>query len=93
MFDEETARFPHRSNKDGSFDSICPSCLATIICVRHESELSVHEDAHVCDPVRLTRIGKLMCRYYTGASPALRPVSWRKDQDDARSLALKSPPL
>jgi hypothetical protein len=43
-------RHPHRRNADGSHDSICTACLATIASVRDESELADHELAHVCNP-------------------------------------------
>jgi hypothetical protein len=43
-------RFPHRQNEDGSCDSICPLCFATIASVRDETELVAHERAHVCNP-------------------------------------------
>ena len=33
---QPTRRFPHRHNKDGSYDSICISCYATIASVRNE---------------------------------------------------------
>jgi hypothetical protein len=43
--------FPHRQNSDGSHDSICSVCFATVAKVRNESELAEHESAHDCDPV------------------------------------------
>jgi hypothetical protein len=42
--------FPHRQNRDGSFDSICTICFATVATVIGESELARHEEAHICDP-------------------------------------------
>jgi hypothetical protein len=42
--------FPHRLNRDGSFDSICLTCLLTITNARMEAELATHEQNHVCDP-------------------------------------------
>jgi len=48
----ETAQlnyFPHRRNWDGTFDSICPSCFATIATTETEAELAMAEDKHVCD--------------------------------------------
>jgi hypothetical protein len=52
-------RFPHRHNIDGSHDSICTACLATVAQRRDESELLEFESRHVCDPVRLFRRGNL----------------------------------
>ena len=40
--------FSHRENRDGSFDSICLQCFATVASEGHEAELKVGEDAHIC---------------------------------------------
>ena len=40
--------YPHRRKLDGSFDSICLNCLATIFTSRSETELEEHEKEHVC---------------------------------------------
>ncbi len=40
--------FPHRHNPDGSFDSICLSCLLTIASHKTEDELVAAEKSHVC---------------------------------------------
>jgi hypothetical protein len=45
------ARFPHRHNSDGSYDSICAECYATVAKVQSEGDLAEHESAHVCQPV------------------------------------------
>jgi hypothetical protein len=45
--------FPHRQNRDGSFDSICSTCLLTVTNARMEAELTNHEMNHVCDPTIL----------------------------------------
>ena len=42
--------FPHRRNRDGSFDSICLKCLLTIANARNEADLQMHEKYHVCNP-------------------------------------------
>ena len=47
----ESLTFPHRKNADGTVDSICPECYATIACVTNESELEIYERLHECDPV------------------------------------------
>jgi hypothetical protein len=49
--------FPHRHNKDGVIDSICSECLLTVASVRVEGELAQHEEAHVCNPLRLHLLG------------------------------------
>jgi len=43
--------FPHRHNSDGSYDSICAACFATVATVENECELASHESAHVCEPL------------------------------------------
>ncbi len=45
--------FPHRMNKDGTIDSICPSCFSTVGRSTWEADLDRLEAAHVCDPARL----------------------------------------
>jgi hypothetical protein len=42
--------FPHRQKDDGSFDSICTVCFVMVASVIDESELALHEEAHICDP-------------------------------------------
>jgi hypothetical protein len=46
--------FPHRMKKDGTIDSICPRCFATVGCSTWEADLDRMEAAHECDPARLT---------------------------------------
>ena len=48
------SNFPHRHNRDGSHDSICPKCYATIASFRDETELAGSERDHSCEPVRLS---------------------------------------
>jgi hypothetical protein len=38
-------------------DSICSECLVTIASSKEEQELTRHESAHACDPVRLYQLG------------------------------------
>ena len=45
--------FPHRLNRDGSYDSICLTCFATVANTREVADLDVHDQSHVCDPVVL----------------------------------------
>jgi hypothetical protein len=40
--------FPHRHNRDGSYDSICVKCFATIATERIEEMLAESEQKHVC---------------------------------------------
>jgi hypothetical protein len=46
-------QYPHRRNRDGSVDSICPICIATIARSHREADLKRAEIAHVCEPWRL----------------------------------------
>ena len=41
--------YSHRRNQDGSYDSICPVCSATIARSMAEVELTEYETSHVCD--------------------------------------------
>lgn len=45
--------FARRPNEDGSMDSICRQCFATIATATWEEELRRAELAHVCDPLML----------------------------------------
>jgi hypothetical protein len=42
--------FPHRTNHNGTIDSICPRCYATVGTSTWESDLEHLEAAHVCEP-------------------------------------------
>lgn len=48
-------KFSHRQNEDGTFDSICRSCFATIATTKSEHQLDSFERAHVCDALALAR--------------------------------------
>jgi hypothetical protein len=48
--------FPHRRNVDGTHDSICTMCLATVATVKREWELTRYESVHVCEPMNLYRV-------------------------------------
>src|SRR5579863_2312785 len=52
------AEFPHRHNGDGTYDSICTVCLATVATSQNEAELRVQEEAHVCDLLWVSRRSK-----------------------------------
>jgi len=47
----ERAQFPHRVNRDGTFDSICRVCFRTIAHEIRERDLAGFESAHVCAPL------------------------------------------
>jgi len=48
MLDRLIAFYPHRRNRDGSFDSICLHCFATIATANTERELVAYESKHIC---------------------------------------------
>jgi hypothetical protein len=50
--EDPTERFPHRVNRDGTFDSICPNCFVTIATRNVEAELEELEKAHICTELR-----------------------------------------
>ena len=43
-----SARFAHRRNPDGTFDSICRMCFKTVATEWNEAELERHERLHEC---------------------------------------------
>lgn len=48
--------FVHRTNTDGTLDSICSHCFTTVATKQWESDLETAEGKHVCDPEELERI-------------------------------------
>lgn len=42
--------FTHRQNHDGTTDSICRRCFATIVTAPREEDLDRAEHSHCCDP-------------------------------------------
>lgn len=50
--DWTSARFPHRENDDGTFDSICPVCFRTVARAPRQEELAELERIHVCKLIR-----------------------------------------
>ena len=45
-----TLQFAHRTNEDGSIDSICLKCFITVATESSESDLERAEHDHTCDP-------------------------------------------
>ena len=45
--------FPHRINSDGTIDSICDQCFATVGISASDSDLKQLEAAHICEPARV----------------------------------------
>jgi hypothetical protein len=53
------AQFPHRRDRDGLYDSICPTCFATVARSKPEAEMAELERAHVCNSSFLAERGQL----------------------------------
>jgi hypothetical protein len=47
--------FIHRSNSDGTTDSICKRCFKTVGTSAWEAKLALEEKKHICDPEVVTR--------------------------------------
>lgn len=48
-----TLQFIHRLNEDGTIDSICGDCFATIATATSSADLEGEERKHCCDPALL----------------------------------------
>lgn len=56
---QEPAKFAHRINPDGTADSICSRCFATVAAVKVETELLRHEQQHICDSVLVEHYSRI----------------------------------
>ena len=76
--------FPHRLNSDGTIDSICNHCFATVATSTTESDLEQSEASHVCEPARVA--------YYHHFDPTARrpPVNDPNDQPAADIPAINN---
>jgi hypothetical protein len=69
------SRTAHRRNHDGSFDTICTVCFATIARSKNEAALGEYEGNHVCDvSVLAGREVSLLRAPRTGISLVPRPA-------------------
>lgn len=50
MDQASTGQFVHRENRDGTYDSICRECFATVATAGKEERLAEAEKAHVGNP-------------------------------------------
>ena len=70
------ARFPHRRNNDGTFDSICPDCsLSVARGLRTEAELVPFEALHDCPISYLAERGVLRDRSKNNGDDPLAAAS------------------
>jgi len=59
MTHTHTVQFVHRLNEDGTIDSICRDCFATVTSSASETALEREERRHICEPWLLERYKKL----------------------------------
>jgi len=59
MPDTRIPFYPHRQNRDGSIDSICPRCFATVATAKSVTELHTCDKRHRCDEAFLAERGVL----------------------------------
>jgi hypothetical protein len=77
--------FTHRDNSNGTTDSICLTCLATVATVIWEADLGLAERNHECDSLRLEHVRNFFEKPLTAkqnnATARLLPISiprsWR----------------
>jgi hypothetical protein len=55
--DVQVPFFPHRLNRDGSYDSICLRCLSTIANAKTSAELDAYDLKHDCGEFPLRKQG------------------------------------
>jgi hypothetical protein len=55
MLDKLIVFYPHRHNRDGSFDSICLNCFATLATAKTEAELLEFDKSHICQPATVSQ--------------------------------------
>jgi hypothetical protein len=55
----EAVHFPHRLNHNGTIDSICPKCFATIGTSMWEADLDRSESRHICESWRLAQFNRI----------------------------------
>ena len=71
MSAQKLFRYARRLKIDG-LDSICPYCFITVGSAKTEEDLELFERDHVCDPVLLERVSRVLHRESTGQ----RSRSW-----------------
>lgn len=62
MASPEHPPFSHRENRDGTIDTICRACFATVSTSVWESDLERAEKNHRCDPFVLEKWKRLGAR-------------------------------
>ena len=54
--------YRHRHNENGTIDSICVQCFATVATCNLEADLNRLERGHTCDPLQLEYLRELLNR-------------------------------
>jgi hypothetical protein len=78
-------KYPRRTNPDGTIDSICPRCYVTIGTSVEKADLKRLEDAHVCDPARLSYFEEQGKRKPVESVEPQSGPSWQAGKDAGRS--------
>lgn len=76
-------------NSDGTIDSICPRCYATIGTSTWEADLVRIEAAHICEPSRLSYFDEQRQKpviHEQPSSPGTRRVARSLGQADSHTL-------
>ena len=78
------SRTAHRRNHDGSFDTICTICFATVARSKSEAALAEYERNHTCDlAVLAAREIPLMRAHRTGIGLVPPPVDMELPAESA----------
>lgn len=86
------SKFAHRDNRNGTFDSICRECFATIATAQWEASLEAAERAHVCDPEEAARFAEMHGFYSApGVPPSQEPVPRRQRRTATSRRGISGP--
>lgn len=50
IYNQPPTAYTHRRNSDGTTDSICRRCFATVVTASREEDVDHAEHSHCCDP-------------------------------------------
>jgi len=67
MIAPKDSGFAHRANPDGTFDSICCVCFATVATLDTDTDLARVERQHVCDAWKIEWVKRVQSE--AGAEP------------------------
>jgi hypothetical protein len=81
---DKAALYPHRRNKDGSYDSICLTCFAVVACSMAKAELAEKDNAHVCNSALFAERGCLSRAESMRHTARILPTSQRDHWTDQK---------